>query len=144
MLSVISLIALGEIFLISTSYEVAFTYSPESMKAVGSALNLLFLAIASFISAALLKAFSGWMPEYDGDVPATWQTAHYDYFFILLACLCFASGILSLCLNPYFKRNVIKPIDREAKKRLDSIATATSPGVDSVPSPTDNIEIVQV
>ena len=137
-------IALGEIFLISTSYEVAFTYSPESMKAVGSALNLLFLAIASFISAALLSAFSRWMPVYDANVPSSWQTSHFDYFFIVLASLCFASGIISLCLNPYFEKHIVKPIDRK-RVSPESEATATpSPSVDPSNVLIDNIEIVSV
>ena len=105
-------IALGEIFLISTSYEVAFTYSPESLKAVGSAINLLFLAIASFISAALFEICAPWMPDYVPTIPTSWRNSHFDYFFLLLAGVSFLSGVGSLALNPYFKRNVKKPIDR--------------------------------
>lgn len=112
-----SLIALGEIFLISTSYEVAFTYAPEPLKAVGSALNLLFLAIAAGISAGLVELCASWMPDYDPSIPATWQNCHYDYYFIMLASICFASGFVALALNPYFKRHVTKPVDRSTKQR---------------------------
>ena len=111
-----SLIALGEIFLISTSYEVAFTYAPEPLKAVGSALNLLFLAIASGFSAGLVELCASWMPDYNASNPSTWQTCHYDYYFIMLASICFASGVVSLMLNPYFKRHVVKPIERQKKE----------------------------
>ncbi|EER16394.1 hypothetical protein Pmar_PMAR023152, partial [Perkinsus marinus ATCC 50983] len=48
-------IAAGEIFLTSTSYEVAFTYSPSHLKAVSSAINLLFFAIANFIAGAIFQ-----------------------------------------------------------------------------------------
>jgi dipeptide/tripeptide permease len=113
-------VALGEIFLISTSYEVAFTYAPESLKSVGSGLNLLFMAIASFLSTALFSICEGWMPDADPDVPSTWQNAHFEYYFILLACISFAGGIGSLALNPYFKKNVKKPVDRQ---RNDSVVT---------------------
>lgn len=136
-----SLIALGEIFLISTSYEVAFTYSPESMKAVGSALNLLFLAIAAFISAALLKVCSGWMPQYDAAVPSSWQTSHFDYFFILLAGVCFLSGILSLCLNSYFVKKVVRPIDRP---RIESDTTHATTHMSTELSPSIVVDVSEV
>jgi peptide/histidine transporter 3/4 len=110
-----SFIALGEIFLISTSYEVAFTYAPEPLKALGSALNLLFLAIAAGISAGLVELCAPWMPDYDSSIPATWQNCHYDYYFMMLASVCFASGFVALALNPYFKRHVTKPVDRYRK-----------------------------
>lgn len=107
------LIALGEIFLISTSYEVAFTYAPDALKAVGSAINLLFLAIASFLSALLFNMFASWMPDYNSSVPSSWQNSHFDYFFAILAAFCLFSGFASLALNPYFKRNIRKPSERE-------------------------------
>lgn len=107
-----SLVALGEIFLISTSYEVAFTYAPESLKGVGSGLNLLFMAIASLVSAALFSACASWMPDFDQNQPATWQESHFNYFFILLASNSFAAAIGSLAFNPYFEKYVKKPTER--------------------------------
>ena len=121
-----SFIALGEIFLISTSYEVAFTYAPEPLKAVGSALNLFFLAIAAGISAGLVEACGSWMPDYDASNPASWQNSHYDYYFIMLASISFASGVVSLALNPYFKRHVVKPIERSRKGNGDAETGAHS------------------
>jgi dipeptide/tripeptide permease len=114
------LVALGEIFLISTSYEVAFTYAPESLKGVGSGLNLLFMAIASFISAGLFSACASWMPEYEQSDPASWQRCHFDYFFILLACISFAAAVGALCFNPYFKKYVKKPSEREHRPSIEA------------------------
>ena len=110
-----SLVALGEIFLISTSYEVAFTYAPESLKGVGSGLNLVFMAIAAFISAALFGLCASWMPDFEKNNPASWQDCHFDYFFILLACISFAAAVASLACNPYFVKYVKKPIEREPR-----------------------------
>jgi dipeptide/tripeptide permease len=117
-------IALGEIFLISTSYEVAFTYAPESLKAVSSGINLLFLAIASFISAGLFELCGSWMPDYDSANPSSWQNCHFDYYFIMLAVVCFVSGLGSLALNPYFNRNVKRPIDRERENSAHTVEMA--------------------
>ena len=115
-----SLVALGEVFLLSTSYEVAFTYAPESLKGVGSGLNLLFMAIASFISTGMFKACESWMPDFNKDDPASWQNCHFDYFFILLAALSFVGAIGSISFNPYFKKYIKRPIDREERSTSDA------------------------
>ena len=119
-----SLVALGEIFLISTSYEVAFTYAPESLKGVGSGLNLLFMALASFISAGLFSACASWMPDFEKDDPASWQDCHFDYFFILNASISFAAAIGSLAFNPYFKKYVKKPTERNARVESENTEMA--------------------
>lgn len=121
-----TLVAIGEIFLISTSYEVAFTYAPESLKGVGSGLNLLFMAIASFISTALFKACESWMPDFDENDPASWQQCHYDYFFILLASISFLASIASLAFNPYFKKYIKKPIDRDQRSTSEPVSGTVS------------------
>ena len=121
-----ALIALGEIFLISTAYEIAFTYSPESLKAVGSALNLLFMAMASFISAALFKAFANWMPDYKPEDPATWTTCKFDYYFLFLTGICVLAGLGSLAMKPYFKRNIKKPSERQKTEIIDKSCCETS------------------
>ncbi|CUG58924.1 proton-dependent oligopeptide transporter, putative [Bodo saltans] len=54
-------IAIGEIFMISTGYEVAFTYAPSELKTVSSACNLIFFAIAGYLSAALFLICADWM-----------------------------------------------------------------------------------
>lgn len=144
-------IALGEIFLISTSYEVAFTYAPEPLKAVGSALNLMFLAIASALSAVLFEVCASWMPNYNAEVPSSWQDAHYDYFFILLASISFISGLLSLAMNPYFKRNIKKPTERDSSTRRECSTTGNRDEItrsremtsESDPLPT-HVEIIRV
>ena len=60
------------------------------------------------------------MPDYDADVPSTWQDCNFDYFFLLLADICFLSGIASHCMNPYFANNIKKPIERERENSDDT------------------------
>jgi solute carrier family 15 (peptide/histidine transporter), member 3/4 len=127
-------IAIGEIFLISTSYEVAFTYSPESMKAVGSALNLLFIGAAAFAAGGINAACASWMPSYDPTNPASWQDSHYDYFFILLGGISFVSGIASLLMRPYFDKYVKKPIERNPRSGDEETGTAVPNSMVESPS----------
>jgi dipeptide/tripeptide permease len=84
-------VAFGEILIFSTSYEVAFTKSPESLKAVASACNLVGFAIAGFTGSLLIQACKGWI-----------NYGHYDYYFALFSGLCAVFAILSVVLNNYF------------------------------------------
>jgi dipeptide/tripeptide permease len=86
-------VAFGEIFIFSTSYEVAFTKSPEPLKAVASAFNLVGFAIAGFTGTALIQACKPWT-----------EHGHYDYYFILFACICAGFCLLSYVLNKHFER----------------------------------------
>ncbi|KAF4654177.1 hypothetical protein FOL46_008845 [Perkinsus olseni] len=126
-------IAAGEIFLTSTSYEVAFTYSPSHLKAVSSAINLLFFAIANFIAGAIFQVCSPWMPDFTpSDYPDSvmYYGSHYDYYYLLLAGICVIGAFMCLALMPYFNR-----VDREAKKRQQEedaeLAAASSSEVKS-------------
>ena len=86
-------IAFGEIFIISTSYEVAYTKSPDSLKAVASAFNLVGFAVAGFIAAALIQVCKPWF-----------DSNHYDYYYGLFAGMCAAFAVVCYFLNGYFKR----------------------------------------
>ncbi|TEB19547.1 MFS transporter [Perkinsus sp. BL_2016] len=84
-------VAFGEIFIFSTSYEVAFTKSPEALKAVASATNLVGFAIAGFTGSALFQVCSPWL-----------KGNHYDYYFALFTGICAIFAILSVVLNKHF------------------------------------------
>ena len=86
-------VAFGEIFIFSTSYEVAFTKSPEALKAVASATNLVGFAIAGFTGSALFQVCGPWL-----------KGNHYDYYFALFTGICAIFAILSVVLNNHFKR----------------------------------------
>lgn len=88
-----SFVAFGEIFVISTSYEVAFSKSPESLKTVASAFNLLGFAIAGFISTALIQATNGWT-----------SNSHWDYYYMVLASMSVVAGIVCFFSNAAFER----------------------------------------
>jgi solute carrier family 15 (peptide/histidine transporter), member 3/4 len=96
-------IAIGEIFMISTGYEVAFTYAPSELKTVSSACNLIFFAVAGYLSAALFLICADWMPDFKADDPQTYQSAHYDYYFGVLASACFCGCLACLAIRPFFK-----------------------------------------
>ncbi|EER06449.1 Tripeptide permease tppB, putative [Perkinsus marinus ATCC 50983] len=101
------LIATGEIFLISTSYEVAFTYSPGQLKAVSSALNLLFFSFSNLLAGVVFQLCAPWMPNFDpDDYPESvmYRSSHYDYYFMLLAGVCVFGAILCLICVPYFNK----------------------------------------
>jgi dipeptide/tripeptide permease len=112
-----SLIAIGEIFVISTSYEIAFTKSPEPLKTVGSACNLVAIAIANFMSQAIGKATNEWT-----------ENGHYDYFYILyigislvFAGICFAS-------NKWFEKVFARADAHVMKTRGGDDSTVTNAG----------------
>ena len=86
-------VAFGEIMIFASSYEVAFTKSPESLKAVASALNLVGFAIAGFTGSALIQACKGWT-----------SAGHYDYYFAVFAAICGFFAVLSVLLNGHFNR----------------------------------------
>ena len=86
-------VAFGEILIFSTSYEVAFTKSPEPLKAVSSAFNLVGFAIAGFTGAALIEACKGWT-----------DNGHYDLYFGLFAAICGLFAITSILANKHFNR----------------------------------------
>ncbi|KAF4684437.1 hypothetical protein FOZ60_007865 [Perkinsus olseni] len=98
--------AMGGFYVISTSYEAAFIYSPESLKAVASACNLCYFAIASVLSAVLFSILSPLLPnfEYSHPTKSSHEDSHYEFFYMVLIGLCVVAAIGSLCLAPYFKR----------------------------------------
>ncbi|KAF4732480.1 hypothetical protein FOZ63_000262, partial [Perkinsus olseni] len=97
------LIAAGEIFLVSTSYEVAFTHAPPELKAVASAVNLCFTAVANALSAAMFQLASPWLPNFDpGSARA--EPSHYDYYYYVLIGLCLIGAIGSLAFVPYYRK----------------------------------------
>lgn len=109
-----SLIAAGEIFLISTSYEVAFTHAPPELKAVASAVNLCFMAIANSLSAVLFQVASPWLPNFDLDHPhESVVGAHYDYYYYVLIGLCIVGAVCCLLMLPYYRRVYAAVIARQ-------------------------------
>jgi dipeptide/tripeptide permease len=103
-----SLIAVAEIFTISTSYEVAFTLAPTALKTVASACNLIYFAISGIVAGLLFVIFEGWMPDFDENDHATYKDAHYDYYFLVLVAVCLVGVVASFLLRPYFTRITTK------------------------------------
>jgi dipeptide/tripeptide permease len=97
-----SLIAVAEVFVISTSYEIAFTYAPLSLKTVSSGCNLIFFAISGYISGGLFVVCESWMPDFNKADPSTYKNAHYDYYFLVLAGACAFGVLCCLAFRPVF------------------------------------------
>ncbi|EER11221.1 Tripeptide permease tppB, putative [Perkinsus marinus ATCC 50983] len=117
------LIAAGEIFLISTSYEVAFTYSPGALKAVASAFNLCFFSISNVLSAVLFQVCSEWLPNFDIKNPTEEAVsgAHYDYYYMVLVALCIFGAVGAVSMIPYFNRVAAKNAARKAEAELENV-----------------------
>ncbi|KAF4683949.1 hypothetical protein FOZ60_008387 [Perkinsus olseni] len=114
-------IASGEVFLISTSYEVAYTHAPSQLKAVASAVNLCFNAIASVLSAVLFKIASGWLRDFDPkNAKESITSSHYDYYYYLLIGLALVGAVGSLAMVPYYHRIRNEQLSRE--KTEDSVS----------------------
>ena len=100
--------AAGELFVFSTSYEVAFTHAPHSLKSVASAIQLLVSATTSFISAGVFKLVSDWVVDFEPDDITSWHQpggrADYDLFFLFLSALTLLGAVLSLCSLPFYRR----------------------------------------
>jgi peptide/histidine transporter 3/4 len=114
-----SFIAFGEIFVISTSYEVAFTKSPDSLKAVASAFNLVCFAVAGFISTLLVKLCEPWF-----------EANHADYYYGMLAGMCGVFAIVSFVLNKYFEK-VFARAEEQKKQSLMRVSKANELDVTS-------------
>ncbi|KAF4653774.1 hypothetical protein FOZ61_008693 [Perkinsus olseni] len=98
-------IAAGEIFVISTSYEVAFTHAPPELKAVASAVNLCFMAIANSLSAAVFQVASPWLPNFDFEEPEESMVgSHYDYYYYFLIGLSLVGAVCCLLMIPFYRR----------------------------------------
>mmetsp|Transcript_12930 Transcript_12930/g.14114 ORF Transcript_12930/g.14114 Transcript_12930/m.14114 type:complete len:190 (+) Transcript_12930:96-665(+) len=120
-------IAAGEIFLISTSYEVAYTHAPSQLKTVASAVNLCFMAIAYAISAALFGACASWLPNFDpNDIDGYMDHSHYDYYYYLLIGVCLLGSAGALALIPYYRR-----IERDHQAQIKSSNSQEPISIDS-------------
>ena len=115
-------IAVAEIFLISTSYEVAFTFAPDALKAVVSAMNLLFFSLAGFLSGIFFVSFSDWMPNFDAADPTTYQGSHYDYYYLVLAGVCGVGALACVGFRPYYRRlTELSRLGKEAGPRVSNL-----------------------
>lgn len=100
-------IGAGEIFAVSTAYEVAYTAAPRDKKAFASATNLFFVGgVPNFLCIALYQACANWFHTSDGktSIQHVEQYSHaqvYKYFFVLLIIASFGTV---MNLLPYVKR----------------------------------------
>ena len=111
------LIGWGEIFVVSTAYEVSFKASSPEKKALASAINIFSVGgIPNFICIFLYQACHGWFRNSHGDTNLQhledYATAHVaKYFWLLFGVLLF--GIV-LNLMPAVSRFVQRTEDKAA------------------------------
>ncbi|KAF4648656.1 hypothetical protein FOL47_002948, partial [Perkinsus chesapeaki] len=84
---------------------VAFTHAPPQLKAVASAVNLCFMAIANALSAVLFQIASPWLPNFDFSKPEESVIgSHYDYYYYVLIGICLFGAACCLLTVPYYRR----------------------------------------
>ena len=138
------LIGWGEIFVVSTAYEVSFKASSPEKKALASAINIFSVGgIPNFVCIFLYQACQGWFRNARGDTNlqhlGDYATAHIaNYFVMLLSILVF--GIL-LNLYPSVS-NFVARIENQAADllktpiiRRPTRADKSSSGYDDEESP---------
>mmetsp|Transcript_6775 Transcript_6775/g.14794 ORF Transcript_6775/g.14794 Transcript_6775/m.14794 type:complete len:561 (-) Transcript_6775:948-2630(-) len=103
-------IGAGEIFAISTAYEVAYTAAPRDKKALASATNLFFVGgVPNFVCIALYQACAKWFHTRDGEtsiqsIEQYSSSTVYKYFVVLLMIA--SIGTVTNCF-PLVKRWVV-------------------------------------
>lgn len=117
-------IGTGEIFAISTAYEIAFAIAPKQQKALSSALNLFFTGgVPNFICLGLYRACQRWFINSRGDaninnIQDYTQARIVNYFWVLLFIS--LSGMVINLLPPV--RDWVASVEEEA----DLMSTNTS------------------
>lgn len=115
-----TLIGIGEIFAVSSAYEVAFTTAPPERKAQASAVNLFCVGgLPNFLCIALYHIGARWFTNSRGTTEISdledYVSAHvYKYFFVLLLICFFGVGVNLL---PAVK-NWVASIEEEAAEAL--------------------------
>ncbi len=97
-----------------TSYEIAFSHSPDSLKAVASAMSLVVSSLSNFITAFMFELFQNQVVELDEGDKSSWHLpdgrSGYVNFFSILICVCSVGVVGPLLFKPYYDR-VIRPTE---------------------------------
>jgi len=110
-------IGAGEIFAISTAYEVAFAIAPKEQKALSSAFNLFCIgAVPNFICIALFRMCKKWFTNHQGDAVIEtiedYTEAEVHKYFLLLLFM----NLLGVAVNLIPSvRNWVSYVEEEAK-----------------------------
>jgi POT family proton-dependent oligopeptide transporter len=91
-----ALIGIGELFVLTTSFEATYVIAPVDQKGLATAINMFVTsALPSFLSIGLYHSFSFWFPSQNGLLADSYAESRvYNYLWVLLAIM--ASGV---CLN---------------------------------------------
>jgi POT family proton-dependent oligopeptide transporter len=104
------LLAIGEVFAVSASYEIAFAIAPKEQKVLCSGLNLTFTTgLANFICTGLLLVFKAWFPQ-DSTTEEYVNSKMGLYFLVLLGVQVF--GIIINVIP--FVRNWVDKLREDA------------------------------
>jgi len=120
-----TLIGVGEIFAVSSAYEVAFTASPANAKALASAINLFCVGgLSNFLCIGLYQAGARWFHNARGtsnisNIHDYSQASVYKYFAVLL---CIASFGILMNLLPWV-RNWVASVEEAAAVIKTPVAT---------------------
>mmetsp|Transcript_5519 Transcript_5519/g.10679 ORF Transcript_5519/g.10679 Transcript_5519/m.10679 type:complete len:445 (+) Transcript_5519:193-1527(+) len=102
------LIGFGEIFAVSTAYEMAFTCSPPDKKVLSSATNIFCVGgLPNMICIVLVRSCSQWFTNSRGDENIgrleDYATAHVGNYFVVLFTIMVFGAILNVvpCIKEY-------------------------------------------
>jgi hypothetical protein len=115
-----TLIGIGEIFAVSSAYEVAFTMAPLERKAQASAVNLFCVGgLPSILCIALYQVGARWFTNSRGTTEISdledYCTAHVYKYFLVLFLICLLGVVINL-LPPV--KNWVASIEEEAAEAL--------------------------
>eukprot|EP00547_Thalassionema_nitzschioides_P005327 CAMPEP_0194219936 /NCGR_PEP_ID=MMETSP0156-20130528/27210_1 /TAXON_ID=33649 /ORGANISM="Thalassionema nitzschioides, Strain L26-B" /LENGTH=751 /DNA_ID=CAMNT_0038949787 /DNA_START=100 /DNA_END=2355 /DNA_ORIENTATION=- len=117
-----TLIGIGEIFAVSSAYEVAFTIAPPPLKGLASAVNLFFIGgLPNVVCLFLYQNCSSWFENAQGraniHTVETYTEAHVYYYFTVLWSIAVVGVVMNLLPN------VVSWVQRLEDSAAESIKT---------------------
>jgi dipeptide/tripeptide permease len=113
-----ALIGIGELFVVTTSFEAGYVIAPHDQKGLASAINQFIMSgLPNFVSIGLYNALSFWLPSKNGNPADSYaESKVYKYLWILLAIM--ISGVMLSVLPPitlWVERVYQEALDAEAQ-----------------------------
>jgi dipeptide/tripeptide permease len=138
-----SLIGIGEIFAVSSAYEIAFTISPPEKKAQASAVNLFCVGgLPSFLCIVLYRIGARWFRNSNGtshisELPDYVEAKVANYFWVLFF-ICIAGVVVNLLPGV---KNWVASIEEEAAIALKTPAPTPKIGRKPIRDKLDEIDL---
>lgn len=124
-----ALVGVGEIFAVSSAYEVAFTVAPPNKKGISSALNLFCIGgIPNILCIGLYHVSARWFTNANGTTSISdiedYVTASVSYYFLVLLAICFFGVGLNLFPSV---REWVHSVEEDATEAMKTPSTTPRP-----------------